>query len=929
MTCFCNVPHPNRLRNPSQMNGRVRERMTLSERMLVAGMAVAALAFSAAPAAAQVQPYRTNDFGGFHDVLPPGANGHTDLVELAAFAATGRRPAHNDDQLALYTRLLATTPGVNAANLATLFKDASFGSPPGGQARAYSPAPGLTITRDSAFGVPHVYGTTRGAAMFGLGYVAAEDRLFFIDALRHAGRGQLSSFAGGAAGNRAQDAEQWANAPYGEADLARQADQLDDLYGEAGRQLQRDAADYVAGVNRYISEAKLDITKMPGEYAAIGRPLGPERWKVTDIIATSALVGGIFGKGGGDELTQMQLRRSFVARYGKRRGETLWREWAGYEDADAPTTITSRRRFPYQAPPRKSARNGLAIADAGSLRRTSVAPSGAPPVATARGGLLPGGLRQMGNSNALLVSAAESASGRPLAVFGPQVGYFSPQILMEVDVHAPTIDARGAAFAGVNLYVQLGRGRDYAWSATSAGQDIIDTFAVDLCEPDGAQPTTASMHYMLRGECLPIEVLERTNRWAPTLADATPAGTQKLRAERTKLGLVNGRATIRGTPVAYTRLRSTYMHEVDSALGFSDFNDPEKMRNAQEFQRAAHKVGYTFNWLYVDDRDIAYFNSGNNPQRATGVTGQLPMPARLEWRGFDPDRNTAAYTSFAKHPQAINGQPYLTTWNNKQARGYAGADTNRFSSVFRSQMLDQEIEARIAGPRKTDLAGLVEAMGEAATTDLRAEQVLPLALRVIGRPQDPRLAVAVEKLRAWVADGSHRRDLDGDGRYEHADAIAILDAFWPRWMRAQFEPSLGSQLYAQLTEAHDVDDTPNGHGGHLGSAYQSGWYGYAYKDLRRVLGLKVRAPYAKRYCGAGKRARCASALVDALAQALEVDRATLYRDTACAKAGKPGDQVCFDSIAFRTTGVVTQPMIGWQNRPTYQLAVEVQGHRPR
>ena len=78
-------------------------------------------------------------------------------------------------------------------------------------------------------------------------------------------------------------------------------------------------------------------------------------------------------------------------------------------------------------------------------------------------------------------------------VAGPQVGYFNPQILMEEDVHAPAsadgpgIDAQGAAFNGINLYVQLGRGRDYAWSATSAGQDIIDTFAVRLCEPSGAK----------------------------------------------------------------------------------------------------------------------------------------------------------------------------------------------------------------------------------------------------------------------------------------------------------------------------------------------------------------------------------------------------------------------------------------------------------
>jgi len=48
------------------------------------------------------------------------------------------------------------------------------------------------------------------------------------------------------------------------------------------------------------------------------------------------------------------------------------------------------------------------------------------------------------------------------------VAYFNPQILMEQDVHAPAgdglpgIDARGASFVGINLYVQLGRGRDYA-----------------------------------------------------------------------------------------------------------------------------------------------------------------------------------------------------------------------------------------------------------------------------------------------------------------------------------------------------------------------------------------------------------------------------------------------------------------------------------
>ncbi len=224
------------------MNGSVRR--VVSPRTVIAGLAAAAslACVAPAPATAQVQAYRTNDHGGFRDVLPPGTNGRSNLVELAAFLATGARPGHNDDQRDMYARLLSVTPGVTAGNLGSLFKDASFGIVPGGQARAYSPTDGLTITRDSAHGVPHVYGATRSAAMFGLGYVGAEDRLFFMDALRHTGRARLSSFAGGAAGNRTQDAEQWALAPYTEADLQRQVDQLDDLYGADGLRLQEDAA---------------------------------------------------------------------------------------------------------------------------------------------------------------------------------------------------------------------------------------------------------------------------------------------------------------------------------------------------------------------------------------------------------------------------------------------------------------------------------------------------------------------------------------------------------------------------------------------------------------------------------------------------------------------------------------------------------------
>ena len=114
------------------------------------------------------------------------------------------------------------------------------------------------------------------------------------------------------------DAEQWEVAPYTEADLQRQADQLDDVLGPDGATIQRDVEHYLAGINAYISEAKLDPSKLPGEYVAIGRPQGPDPWKPTDVIATASLVGGIFGKGGGAELQWSEIRQALRNRFGKR-----------------------------------------------------------------------------------------------------------------------------------------------------------------------------------------------------------------------------------------------------------------------------------------------------------------------------------------------------------------------------------------------------------------------------------------------------------------------------------------------------------------------------------------------------------------------------------------------------------------------------------
>jgi hypothetical protein len=78
------------------------------------------------------------------------------------------------------------------------------------------------------------------------------------------------------------------------------------------------------------------------------------------------------------------------------------------------------------------------------------------------------------------------------------------------------------------------------------------------------------------------------------------------------------------------------------------------------------------------------------------------------------------------------------------------------------------------------------------------------------------------------------------------------------------------------------------------------------------------------FCGRGRPAACRKALERSLSDALRESADTTYpADDVC----KAGDQTCLDDVRFRPLGGVTQPLIPWINRPTYQQAVEVKRAR--
>ena len=946
--------------------------MTRTGLPLASALALAASAL-AAPAAAADQAgsgpghYRGfGDAGGFVNIVPPGQDGVLNATETLG-AQAGRYPPHVKDQLGTYEALVfdEATPGFTDADLLDYFKDASFGVRPGDIGRTYRPGgrADVTVIRDAGHGVPHIYGSTRDGTMFAAGYTAAEDRLFLMDVLRHLGRARLSEFLGPSPANVAMDRTQLAVAPYTEEDLHRQIVEIRDS-SAATRQIYRDAKAYSAGVNAYIAEAVADPRKLPAEYPALQQL--PERWRLTDIVAIASLVGGIFGKGGGAELANYCNLGELGARAGSaEEARAVFDDLHFQNDPEAPTTI--ERRFPYMTDGGPVNPAAVPEIDCGSLRRIApgnpepedlvhaiVDAAPVPPVGdgasapgwdpTGGGGV---GARAVDGpfgtirlpfhpaaSNALLVAGKDTASGNPIAVFGPQTGYFMPQLLAEKDIHGPGIDARGVAFAGTDLYVQLGRGADYAWSATSAGADNVDTWVLELCEPGGGEATVRSMGYRHDGRCLPIESFDHTVVAKPS-AGGLPAPenagdvvwNQEVQRTADHGFLIARGTTEDGAPIAVTTDRSTYGAELTSALGFFHVNDPHFMRRGAAAFREAMGTGvdYTFNWFYVDGDDIAYQHSCKCPRRAPGVDPYLPV-----WGTGAFDRQ--GFIGLADQPHAVNPPSgSLISWNNKQAPGFSANDAD-FSNgpVYRSQMLGQRLRTALAAGPVTR-GDLVDVMALAGTTDLRAQEVMPWLERVMGPSApagvDPRTQEMWNRLRTWAADDlGHRRDHDDDGDYDHPVAVAVMDAWWGGAPDATEDTDTNPNASPKLVRAVfgdrldvlgiGVADSPMAH---VGSAFNGGAESHVVKDLRQVLGEPVQGRFHTTYCGGGDLAACRAALWRSLSTVAEQLQADLESPLVRDWRRIPAD----DAIVHTPTGVTTVPDIHWVNRPTFQQVVEV------
>jgi acyl-homoserine lactone acylase PvdQ len=789
-----------------------------------------------------------------------------------------------------YDALRTSPADLAPEQIGDYYRDNSFGIAPDDVDRTYRPHPDVTIMRDRSTGTPHIFGRTRYATIYAEGYATAEDRLFAMDVLRHYGRGRASELVGLAQGE-ALDRAQVATTPYTEADLDDQLAQLRSERG--GTSIAEDLDAYADGVNAYIEEVTADPTRLPPQYARLGR--APSEWKPTDSVAIAALLGRLLATTSGRELVNdCSLDGLTTALGNTERARELFDDLHNHRSSAGPTiaeTSVADEVFSDPSVPLTldiDCSTLVPVSDAQSPLADLTAP-------------LPTGDH---NASAVLVAASRTATGRPLALFGvSDLGL--PDLLAEKDVHGPGIDARGVGLLGLDMYVASGRGDAYAWSMAASDADITDATILFLCDPAGGPPDVSSLGYRHNGVCLAMET------WSHDVT--ANDGTRSWPVQRTAhYGPVQYRGRLLdGTPIAVAHHRATYDDELGSLRGLKELNDSEFMHDGYDAFRVATSEHTTLplNWFYVDARDIAYQHACRCPVRSAATDPLLPAfgDGTDDWTG---------YVAGDDQPRSRNPDGgVIAAWGNRPAPGWPAADGNdSWAANHRAGLLQQALRTRFeaAGTagRELDLSDIVEVTRDEGLTDAGGAMTLPSlldAMQTAPDDVDPRAFDARERLEIWADEGARRADTNGDGAYDDAVAPAIMDAWWPHVVTTAFG---GANPFASLA-LPTVDDPRT----HRGGGYLAGVYGSVANEVRVD---------AQSNCDTTDRDACELALWRSLETAigdLEVQYAN--GDVATWQLGPEVDQIVVPSW---TGDATTRP---WQNRPEYQQLVQLETARDR
>ncbi|HTT10920.1 MAG TPA: penicillin acylase family protein [Burkholderiaceae bacterium] len=552
----------------------------------------------------------------------------------------------------------------------------------------------VVISRD-ARALPYIDAGDEADAIFALGYVHAQDRLWQMTFNRRIAQGRVAEIAGPGA----LDTDRFLRT-LGIYRVAQYA------AGRLDPETRRLLEAYAAGVNASLAQRS---GPQPLEFVLTRSP-PPEPWQVADTLAWTLIMALDLSRTYRDELTRLRL----ASRLPRAEIDEFKPPYPG----DVPAAIADYPRI-YRAlglfnsaqsqtsgPPRVAADNSL---------ESFAALDETPGI----------------GSNNWVVSGAHTRSGKPLLANDPHLGLTTPSVWYFARLRAPEFEVFGATLPGVP-YVLLGRNRDVAWGFTNTGPDVQDLYIerINPDHPDQYQTPEGFARFESRTERIlvrgadPVDLVVRSTRHGPVLSGVLGKVDKLIDGSRYVLAL-----------------RWTALEGDDMTL--ASVRAMNRAHNAKEFEGALANFGLAMqNIVYADvEGNIGFVAAGRVPIRRpdNDLQGLAPAP------GWDAKYDWAGWLPYSELPRVFNPKSGMIVTANQKTipPGYGHYITSDWFLPYRADRITQLLEAT----PKHDMASFRRIQGDVVS--LAARDLLEALRALAPEPATNAGKVALARLMAW------------------------------------------------------------------------------------------------------------------------------------------------------------------------------------
>jgi penicillin amidase len=579
----------------------------------------------------------------------------------------------------------------------------------------------VTVDRDN-WGVPHIRASSLEDAVEAQGYVMAQDRLWQLDLMRRASRGQLSEIVGPLALKSDKQFRTFG--------FSRAAERDFDAMDKESHALMEA---YARGVNAFIEQHQ---NTLPLEFTLL--KYKPQPWQPTD----SLVIAGYMYQTLTDTWERELDRAKVEERVGADRSKVLFAVDAPMDhfvigDPDVPNdgSQASRADPDDQDDDDDDMPTDTILKAGGRGPASTRTPEGFADITSALWPSIAGYLeetqseiRQGLGSNNWVVSGAHTATGKPLLANDTHLELSIPPIWYEIHLTAPGFNAKGFTLPGAPLIV-IGHNDRIAWGFTNNGADVQDLYieTFDKNHPD---------LYLHKGT-------DRT-AWRQAQIFDEVIHVKGQADEHLKVVVTRHGPIIHWEGDKAYALRWTALEP--GGLG-NTYNWLSRAQNWREFRQAMKNVwGPGQNAVYADvDGNIGYIMAARVPIRKKGH-GEVPVPGdtdEYEWTGYIP---------FDQLPQALNPDSGLIVTANARVVGpnYKPYLTDRWEEPYRTARIYDLLHD------KTDLRPIDMLKVETDTYSyphaFLADQMSAAAKKA--QPEDPRAKKLVDDLKDWngIAD---------------------------------------------------------------------------------------------------------------------------------------------------------------------------------